>query len=46
VQTVDPLHDTPFKVLDVNPDGFGVLCTVQLEPLHRSASVTVSVPLL
>jgi hypothetical protein len=40
VHAVEDVHDTPEKPLPCAPDGFGVDCTAQEVPFHRSASVT------
>ena len=40
VHAVEDVHDTPEKPLPCAPAGFGVGCTAQEVPFHRSASVT------
>jgi hypothetical protein len=39
MQAADDVHDTPERKLDCAPEGFGVDCTLQVVPSHRSASV-------
>ncbi len=42
---VDGAHDTPQRVLDAAPVGFGGACTVHALPFQCSASVVVAVEL-
>ena len=39
VHALAALHETPWSVATVVPEGLGVVLTVQLVPFHRSASV-------
>jgi hypothetical protein len=40
------VHDTPDSALIVDPDGFGVLCDVQVLPFQLSARVKPLVELM
>jgi hypothetical protein len=44
MQEVAEAHETASNVAFAEPVGFGVLCTVQAAPSHRSASVTFTEP--
>jgi hypothetical protein len=46
VQEPGEEHDTPVNADPVDPTGFGVIWTDQVAPFHRSASVTLPMPVL